>query len=76
MTKKALLALRVKEEAKLKRIGVCPSCGCSVVKWIEHDTFGYFLCYACGWSSKTPEEIGRAMAKETSAKLRLDLSIT
>ncbi len=59
----------------LRMIGVCPQCGCRIVKHIKQDTFSYHLCYGCGWSSMTPQEIGRAMAKESCSKLTLNLSL-
>ncbi len=70
-----MTVIKSKEEAKMKSIQVCPECGCRVVVWNEHDTYGYFLCYGCGWSSMTPGEIGVAMAKAASQKLKLELRI-
>jgi len=62
---------------ELQLIGVCPECGSRIVKKIKHDTFSYWLCYACDWSSMTPTEIGEAMAKEAFAKLSpLELSLS
>ena len=59
----------------LKIIGVCPKCGCRIVRQIKHDTYSYRLCYACGWSSMTPTEIGKVMAKESVSKLHLNLGV-
>jgi hypothetical protein len=53
-----------------KIIKVCPKCSCRILKWIEHETYSYFLCYACGWTSMPAREIGKAMAKESIGKLR------
>ncbi len=68
-------ALKRRESVTLGHVKVCPECGCRVIVWNGHDTFGYFLCYACGWSSMTSAEIGGAMAKESSKKLKLSMRV-
>jgi len=68
-------AMRYREERKLGTIKVCPDCGCRNVVWNQHDPYGYFLCYGCGWSSLSAKEIGKAMAQEVGKKLKLVLSV-
>jgi hypothetical protein len=54
-------------------IRICPACCSRRIHYIEHKTYGYWLCYCCGWSSMTAREIGAAMARESCQKLRLKL---
>lgn len=54
-------------------IQVCPGCYSRWLHRVQHETYGYWLCYSCGWSSMTPQELGAAMAKEIWAKLPLEL---
>jgi len=63
------------EASKLLTIRVCPKCQSRRIHWVQQKTYGYFLCYCCGWFSMTAREMGAAMAKESIAKLKLVINI-
>ena len=64
---------QVLEASKLLTIQICPECQSRRIHWVQYKTYGYYLCYCCGWSSMTAREIGAAMAKESCQKLKLTL---
>lgn len=70
------LGMKRAEESKLKTIHVCPKCESRNLHFVQHETYGYFLCYCCGWSSMPPKEIGAAAAKESCQKLKLEINLT